>query len=143
MRVGIVGSESAKFTPETEQLARAEIRRLIQGADLVVSGRSPLGGIDWWAIEEAKKLGIETREYPPAIDRWEGGYKQRNLQIAENSDMVACITVKTLPPGFKGMQFRVCYHHSPPATDHVKSGGCWTAKQAALAGKQTELVVIG
>jgi hypothetical protein len=143
VRVGIVGSEAAKFTPETQRLARAEIRRVIAGATLVVSGRSPLGGIDIWAIEEAKLAGIETREFPPARRTWEGGYKQRNLQIAEHSDVVVCVTLKNLPEGYSGMRFPGgCYHCGTPPAHHVKSGGCWTMKQAAKAGKSTELVVI-
>lgn len=143
MRVGIVGSEAAKFTLETEQSARGQIRRLIAGASLVVSGQCHLGGIDIWAIEEAKAAGIPTREYPPAKLSWEGGYKQRNLLIAHNSDMVACITVKELPPSYTGMRFtQGCYHCGTSARHHIKSGGCWTMKQAARAGKRTELVVI-
>lgn len=145
--IGIVGSEAKKFTPATEQAARAEIRRLIKDASLVVSGHSPLGGIDWWAIEEAKAMGIPTLEYPAGVHTWESaggvdGFKARNLKIAAASDLVACIVVKTLPPTYRGRRFDVCYHHDPPATDHVKSGGCWTMRQAARAGKQTELVVV-
>ena len=148
-KVGIVGSEAKKFTPETEAEARREIRRLIEGADLVISGHSPLGGIDWWAIEEAKRAGIPTQEYPAGVHTWESvkgvdGFKARNLKIARNSDKVACIVVKTLPPSYKGMEFpNGCYHHTPPAHDHIKSGGCWTMKQAAIAGKTTELVIVG
>lgn len=142
--VGVVGSEAKKFTPETERQARQEIRRVIAGAQLVVSGHSPLGGIDWWAIEEAEKLGIPTREYPPAKQTWEGGYKQRNLQIAHSSDLVVCITVKTLPESYRGMRFPAgCYHCGTPSTHHQKSGGCWTMKQAAKVGRRTELVVVG
>ena len=140
--VGIVGSEAAKFTPETEREARRAIRRVIRGATLVVSGACHLGGIDVWAIEEARAAGIPTREYPPATHRWEGGYKQRNLQIAEHSDKVVCITVKELPPGYVGMRFPLCYHCGTPPDHHVKSGGCWTMKQARRAGKETELVII-
>ena len=143
MKVGIVGSEAAKFTPESEQRARAEIRRLIEGATLVISGHSPLGGIDIWAIEEATWAGIPTREYSPRVHNWEGGYKPRNLEIAQHSDLVACITVQQLPLNYRGMRFpRGCYHCNTPPEHHIKSGGCWTMKQAALAGKRTELVIV-
>lgn len=144
MKVGIVGSEAAKFTPGTEQAAREAIRRLIAGASLVVSGRCHLGGIDIWAIEEAEAAGIPTQEYPPARLTWEGGYKQRNLQIAENSDHVVCITLKALPASYKGMRFPGgCYHCGTPPEHHVKSGGCWTVKQAARLGKRTTVEVLG
>ena len=145
MKLGIVGSEARKFTPETEAIARTQIDALIlnYGADLVISGHSPLGGIDWWAVEEARKLGVEVLEFPAATSDWEHGFKPRNLQIAGESDIVACVVVKELPPSYRGRRFpQGCYHcHTPPG-DHVKSGGCWTMKQANRLGKPTELVVV-
>lgn len=142
-RVGIVGSEAAKFTPETERRAREIIQQILPHASMVISGRSPLGGIDSWAIEEAAAASVPTQEYPPARRTWEGGYKQRNLQIAQASDVVVCITLKTLPEDFTGMRFdQGCYHCGTPPEDHVKSGGCWTMKQAARLGKRTRLRVI-
>jgi hypothetical protein len=56
------------------------------------------------------------------------------------STKVVCITVRELPLGYKGMRFDWCYHCRTGA--HVKSGGCWTMKQAAKLGKLTELIVI-
>ena len=143
VKVGIVGSEAAKFTEVTEWAARREIQRVIQGADLVISGHSPLGGIDWWAIEEAERVCIPTKEFRPKFNEWKTGYMPRNLQIARACDRLVCITVKVLPDGYKGMRFeRGCYHCHTPPEDHIKSGGCWTMKRAAEMGKQTELVVI-
>lgn len=147
MKLGIVGSEAAKFTQDTERAARLAIRSLINEwrANLVISGRSPLGGIDWWAIEEATALGVPTREYEPRVNAWAapGGYKTRNLKIAVDSDVVACITLKALPTTYHGMRFpQGCYHCGTPQADHVKSGGCWTTKQARRQGKSTVLVVI-
>ena len=133
MRIGIVGHESAKFTAITEPLARETIRSVIAPGDVVISGRCPLGGIDIWAIEEAEAMGLETVEYPPARNTWEGGYKQRNIQIARDSDIVICINVKVLPDSYFGMRFGSCYHCHTDT--HVKSGGCWTAKYAQRLGK--------
>lgn len=158
-RLGIVGSEAAKFTVDTEALARAAIRELIRKYKpaTVVSGACPLGGIDIWAIEEAKKNGFALAghtvlglEFPPEVQQWDPpgkiGFKTRNLSIAKYSDIVVCITVKELPPGYSGMKFDRCYHHKRKSdgadVPHVKSGGCWTVAQAALKGKHTELVVI-
>lgn len=140
MKVGIVGSEAAKFTPSTESMARAIIRGLINGCDLVISGHCHLGGIDIWAVEEAEKLGIPTLEFPPAIHKWNGGYMQRNLQIARTSDVLVCIAVKELPEHFNGRRFTFCYHCKEEG--HVKSGGCWTMKEAKKLGKETFLVVV-
>lgn len=142
MTLGIVGSEAAKFTPETEQKARDQIRELfrLSPTDLtVISGGCHLGGIDIWTIEEAKSLGFPTQEFKPRRLCWDE-YKRRNLLIAENSDLLVCITVKTLPPNYRGMRFSLCYHCG--TSDHVKSGGCWTMKQAKKLGKQTKLIVI-
>ena len=125
MRIGIVGHEAAKFTAETEAQARWIIRSLLTGADIVVSGRCHLGGIDVWAEDEAAALGLGTDIFPPATHTWATGYKPRNLKIAQHSDIVHCIVVATYPPGYDGMRFNYCYHCK--TSDHIKSGGCWTA----------------
>jgi hypothetical protein len=140
VRIGIVGSEAAKFTPETEATARRMIRESLHPGDVVVSGACHLGGIDTWAIEEAKKLGLETKEYPPATREWTNGYRLRNIQIAEDSDWVLCFTVRCLPESYDGMRFRLCYHCGTNA--HVKSGGCWTVKYAKTIGKHGVVMVV-
>lgn len=145
MKVGVVGSEGKKFTVEGEASARRLIRRLIRGATHVVSGECHLGGIDIYAHEIADELGIPFIPCPPAHHRWEGGYKQRNLLIATLSDVVYCISVDKLPPSFTGMKFPSCYHclnADRDATDHVKSGGCWTVNQAIRLGKRGEVHVV-
>lgn len=139
MRIGIVGSEGAKFTTETEQLARQAIRNLLSPGDVVVSGKCHLGGIDIWAVEEGTKLGLECVEYPPHVLAWPG-YQARNLKIARDSDLVVCLTVKEFPPDYQGMRFPYCYHCK--TDQHIKSGGCWTVKQAKLMGKEGRIVVI-
>jgi hypothetical protein len=141
MILGIVGSEEAKFTPETEEAARLLIRlHLKMGVHRVVSGGCHLGGIDIWAVEEASRLGILVMEYLPRTKNWEG-YKARNMLIAENSDQVICITVKVLPPGYKVRGFeKYCYHCK--TDQHVKSGGCWTTKYARKLGKVGRTLVI-
>lgn len=55
MTLGIVGSEQAKFTSETEAKARATIRTLIAQyqSSLVVSGGCHLGGVDLYALWRA------------------------------------------------------------------------------------------
>lgn len=138
--LGIVGSEAAKFTPETEEAARRKIRKALKGKFTLVSGACHLGGIDIWAVEEAKALGLGVIEFKPVKLHWEG-YKARNIEIAERSEKVLCITVKKLPPGFKGRRFPLCYHCK--TTDHVKSGGCWTAWYAKTKlGKPIEIVAV-
>lgn len=140
MIVGIVGSEAAKFTSITEEWARWQIRQLLLDSSAAVSGACHLSGIDAWAREEAAKLGIGFTEYPPASLRWSGGYKERNMQIAEASDIVYCITVRQLPPGYSGMSFKLCYHCG--TDNHVKSGGCWTVKYARKIGKKGSIIIL-
>lgn len=138
MRLGIVGHEAAKFTAQTERDARESMARFItlNQPEVVISGRCPLGGIDIWAIEVAKILGFPTKEYPPEVPQWDGGakigFKQRNLQIANNSDLVLVVLAKEFPDDYTGRRFSECYHckrHNAPHI-HIKSGGCWTAWQA-------------
>lgn len=142
MRVGIVGSESAKFTPYSENAAKTLIRRLLREPLVteVVSGDCHLGGIDQWAAEIGEELGLIVTEFPPLVKSWESGYKPRNLRIVARSDVLHCITVDRLPPGWDGLKFDLCYHcHT---NTHVKSGGCWTMKQARKLGKPGILHVI-
>lgn len=145
MRIGIIGHEAAKFTPETEQEARRIIRNLLAAVDphssVVVSGACHLGGIDIWAEEAADALGREKLIFPPKTRAWATGYKPRNIQIAEASDVVHCIVVAALPASYTGMRFDFCYHCNTDA--HVKSGGCWTAKYAEKLGKPARWHVVG
>jgi hypothetical protein len=140
MRHGIVGSEQAKFDARTEALARQMIRNILKPGDVVVSGACHLGGVDIFAREEGDKLGLQVVEYPPKIHAWEGGYRQRNEQIANDSDCVTCITVARLPSGYTGMTFPICYHCKTKT--HVKSGGCWTVKYALRHGKLGRVLVV-
>lgn len=142
MRIGIVGSEAAKFTPETELQARAAINGIIDSfrPAVIVSGACHLGGIDIWAVEEGRRNRLDCIEHHPSNLRWSDGYRPRNIKIAEDSDLLVCITVKELPPDYKGMRFKLCYHCGTDT--HVKSGGCWTMKYAKKLGKKTQLIVI-
>lgn len=140
MKYGIVGSEEAKFTPETELLAREQIADLLNLGDTVISGECHLGGIDIWAKEYALENGIAYVGFPPKTLYWSDGYKPRNIQIAEAADIVICITVKELPLGYEGMRFGLCYHCR--TKDHVKSGGCWTVKYAKEKLNKSGLVIV-
>lgn len=142
MRVGIVGSEGAKFTAGAKARAVEAIRRILtdEGASEVVSGACHLGGIDAWAADVGRELGLRVTEFPPRTRAWESGYKPRNLKIAENSDVVYCVTLDHLPDNWTGMRFPTCYHCG--TNSHVKSGGCWTVKQAQRMGKRGEWRII-
>lgn len=141
MIVGIVGSEAAKFTLIGENRARLIIASILKRPEVteVVSGACHLGGIDIWAIEDGKSRDLVTTEFKPERLTWEF-YKKRNIQIAEKSDEVYCITVDQLPENFSGMRFKLCYHCG--SDTHVKSGGCWTMKEAIRRGKKGVLEIV-
>lgn len=137
-----MGHEAAKFTPETEILAKNQIRLILAEAILknpegvkVVSGHCHLGGIDIFAETIAKELNCYDHAliFPPKDKTWATGYKPRNLKIAHKSDVVYVIVVKELPASYTGMKFPLCYHCGTQS--HIKSGGCWTAVQAQKLGK--------
>ena len=144
VKIGIVGHEAAKFTPYGEGQARLTIWSLLAPNTVCVSGRCHLGGVDVWAEEIAESLGRETDIWPPKVHSWEAGYKPRNLKIAQASDIVHVIVVDVLPPDWRGMQFKVCYHCARfgDVPDHVKSGACWTARQAMQLGKPAQWHII-
>lgn len=145
MRVGIVGHEAAKFTPETEARTRALIRTLLTPDDVVVSGGCHLGGVDIWAEEEYRAVtGKEPVVFKPTRLAWSGagGFQDRNIKIAEGSDIVHVIVVAELPASYTGMRFPNGCYHCKMAKDHVKSGGCWTARYALKIGRQAQWHII-
>jgi hypothetical protein len=142
MIVGVVGSEAAKFTSETEAQAKHLIRTLLYKPDVTgfSSGHCHLGGIDIWCEEIGIELSLKPFIFAPKSQNWTFGYKPRNELIAQTSNEVHCITVKELPANYKGIRFPLCYHCG--TTDHVKSGGCWTMKYAQRIGKPGYLHII-
>lgn len=138
IRLGIVGHGQEKFTVQTEFLARTAILKAIQTMrpTAICSGRSPMGGVDTYAEEIAYACGVPFQPFGAQVNSWNPagryGYKARNLDIAKFSDVVLCVVVRELPPGFAGWHPGLgCYHcakhdyAAPP--QHIKSGGCWTA----------------
>ena len=135
MIVGIVGHEAAKFTVETEVKAKAIIAEILTkpGVTGYSSGHCHLGGIDIWTEEIGDELGLDRFVFPARDYKWDTGFKPRNIQIAKASGEVHCVVVFQLPPTYTGMKFKLCYHCD--RVDHIKSGGCWTAKYAESLGK--------
>lgn len=143
MILGIVGVERKKLTPARFVGAVTAINDLLNKhdpVDAISSGACHLGGIDLIAEHVADWWGIEKKIFAPKDLNWSTGYMPRNLEIAKASDAVYCITVKTLPEGYDGMRFDLCYHCG--TNDHIKSGGCWTVKQALKMGKQGGVIVL-
>jgi hypothetical protein len=138
VNLGIVGHAADKFTVDAERLAKSAILGAF-GRHLpttVVSGHCHLGGVDLWAEELAAAMGIATKIHAPRVRSWgaPGGYRDRNLAIARDSDLVLVVVVRELPAGYTGMRFgdggtdgAGCYHCLGRNPRHVKSGACFTA----------------
>jgi hypothetical protein len=115
----------------------------LQPGDVAVSGACPEGGVDKWAIEEAKAIGNDWKEHPPKANNWADGFKPRNIRIARDSIEVTCITPRRLPHNYTGKippAYPLCVHCRE---EHVQSGGCWTVKYAKESlGKPAQVIVI-
>lgn len=133
MKLGIVGHAAEKFTPATETAAKGIIEDAfaLYEPEVIISGQSPMGGVDVWAEEMALAAGIGTQIYAPDVHKWDGpgGFKERNLQIATESDAILVVVVEDYFDGYEGMRFKYCYHCKGRLPEHRKSGGCWTAWQ--------------
>lgn len=166
-RVGIVGNGSDKFTPSQASAAKAVIRDLLRTYTpcILVSGRSPKGGIDQWSEEIALEAGILTDIKPPKCDScgapfeyrgmpfcpggnqhrfsWPGkyGFKKRNIDIARTSDVVFILLSDTYPDTFRGWKSDHC-KHCPEDAHHIQSGACWTGNKAASFGKPARWIII-
>lgn len=151
MRIGIVGHGADKFTDWSRRKARETIKHILnqyrEDTELVVvSGRSPVGGIDIWAEEIAEEYGIKTDIKEPKQNQWDAeyGFKQRNIDIAK-SDIVHVILVRDYPPNYKGRTFTGCYHclkHPSVSCEHIKSGACWTGWKAKELGNKVKFHII-
>jgi hypothetical protein len=133
MKIAIIGHAADKFTPATRHEAQVLISALLLDARLLISGGCHLGGIDEWAETIARSMSIPRLIHRPALRRWAGGYRERNLRIARDCDALHVIVVARYPAEYRGMRFDRCYHCN--TSDHVKSGACWTAKRAQELGR--------
>ena len=104
-------------------------------ADCIVSGHSPVGGIDIWAEDIAREAGIaldlkaHNAWNPPAGY----GFKARNIDIA--AELTSSSSSTCCRPATKGCA-------SPAATTAParqaaprQMGGCWTGNYALKLGK--------
>jgi len=143
--VGIIGHGERKLGKKVRDAMKEHMKKrlkdfLKEDRVTVVSGHSPLAGVDWMAEEVAREMSLPLVIYAPKEMSWSGtgGFKERNLSIVRESDIVLVYLVNELPPNFQGMRFDSCYHCEkwgdyPP---HIKSGACWTAFKAIQMGKE-------
>lgn len=157
----IVGNGADKFTPRTRVLAILAIANAIAEwrPTVVISGESPVGGIDEWARKTARLAGVAFEPYAPNVDRWDGeqqagpnkiGFKQRNQMMADACDIAVSIVVGAYPDTYEGRRWKGCYHCNRAARKdsefavgwHVKSGACWTLLRAREKGSLVQWVII-
>lgn len=134
MKVAIVGTSHA-LTRNEER----DIQQLIENIlndyniddDEIISGGAK--GVDTMAIELASSRGFLFHTILPESEKWEGGYKERNLKIAKMCDILYCISIP--------IHNKACYHHAHIETPHEKTAGCWTMKEAVKLNKECMLLI--
>lgn len=147
-KLAIVGHAKDKFTSCTKQRTKHLIKQIIskEKPSVVISGGCPLGGVDIWAEETANELGIPTCIYRPKVHRWNPergyGFRARNLDIANNCDVLYNVVVEDWPKGYTGKKYRDYHCVGKGVPSHVKSGGCWTAWKAYAAGKRVVWAIV-
>ena len=134
MKVAFVGADGTKWDQRTETIVRLKMRNIMRyymsaypNNFIPISGHSPKGGVDIWAEEIAKELGLEMKIFAPEVFAWEDeekvGYKKRNIMIAEE-----CYILFVFSPSINGKV--------------VWNGGLWPANYAENLGKNVHKIVI-
>ena len=144
-KVAIIGNGADKFTIVGAERAKRQIQAILTWGQpvSVISGHSPMGGVDIWAEEIADLMEIPLDLKVPDTHEWnpdEGyGYRARNIDIATDCTEIHIIVAREYPFAYRGRRFSYCYHcvdnESRDCKGHVKSGACWTANQAQKLGK--------
>ena len=142
----IIGHGQDKFTPVLTVMAQDIIKTLVEKhkGDIILSGNSPCGGVDLWAMQEGLKHGRydDACHYAPNHSHWDCGkpdcfgFKARNIKLAEMADFMYIIVVDQLPPNYRGRVYPRCYHCHKTRPHHIKSGACWTGWKAVAIGKK-------
>lgn len=139
-RIAIVGSSHLSEGEErtARQLSAIILKDCMNryGNITLISGGAK--GMDSIAEEVATSLGFKIDDdniKKPETEHWEDrdgkkGYKSRNLEIAQECDILYCLPTK--------LKTTPCYHCG--VTDHERSGACWTMKQANILKKETHLI---
>jgi hypothetical protein len=137
----------------------------IKAAQLGVKTEIYPAEVKQWEDEKipVHKRALETlKNYRYVKDKNRGyfiikhGFRSRNIQIAEASNVVYCLVPKVLSEAdigritlnndldtfyaYKNRKNIACEHCK--VIEHPQNGGCWTLQYAKKLGKETHLVVI-
>jgi hypothetical protein len=144
IKKGVIGSGSDKFTSLGALRAFMRIREILDKPCILVSGHSIKEGIDIWSEDIFRELypDITPEIKAPLQEKWDApyGYKARNLDIAQTINELYVIVANHYPPLYTGERFKMCYHCG--TANHLKSGACWTAKQARILNKPVFYTII-
>jgi hypothetical protein len=118
VKLAIVGSVELACHPVAAQLIETVLE--VHHPDVVVSGGAP--GIDTMAEAAATRRGLKTEIFRPTVWRWAapGGFKERNILIAQTCDTLVRIAAVT----------------------STTYGSGWTRDRAKHLGKLTESYLI-
>ncbi len=134
MKIAIVGSSHLSETEELDARKSSGLilNQLIKeyGVNDITFISGGAKGVDTEAEDVAKQLGIKTIIHKPLENKWENGYKPRNIKIAQECDILYCFPTK--------VKTTECYHCK--AEDHEVTGGCWTMKYAKSLKKEVHIV---
>lgn len=139
MKVAIVGS--SKLTPEEEKEARNVITKLFSitsSHDTIITGDA--SGVDSLVYEIGTKMfEREVERLESKVKQWNGpgGFRERNLKIAQSAGLVYSIATQKKDES--------CYHHNPHnpmVPDHQRTGGCWVMKEAKKLNKPVRLFIV-
>jgi len=139
LKVAIIGASGSKLDDYEVFGVMKEILKIIRRHKnpIIVSGHSPRGGVDIIVEMFAQEFDYPTNIIPSQTPHWSDrdgkmGYKNRNLVIASECDILYCITTR--------LKKQSCYHCK--TGDHERTGACWTMKKAKEMGKPTKLIVL-
>ena len=151
--VGIVGSEGLYWTKCQRDLATLKITEILgeYTTPILVSGGCHKGGIDIWAEDVARTLKINKYIFKPQVFQWSSintldgktlqGYKDRNIKIAEKSDIVYSIEPEYID-GITPWKNPVAFDWASNKF-YRKSGGMWTMRYTRnVLRKEGKLVII-
>jgi hypothetical protein len=129
--IGIVGT--SYLEPVEEDRVKQFIEDVVRGNPdcKIVTGDAETG-VDYLVRMWTPRHML--RVHGSIVKNWgeSGGFKDRNIKIAEDADIIYSITTKT--------KNTPCFHCNQA---HQRTGGCWTLKYAKeKLGKNGEVLIV-
>uniref|UniRef100_A0A6H1ZV72 Uncharacterized protein n=1 Tax=viral metagenome TaxID=1070528 RepID=A0A6H1ZV72_9ZZZZ len=157
MKIGIGGPEEPGWTREQKEKVKMRIETIFyyhgypqESSITLLSGHC--SGVDIWAEEIAKEMGIKTVIFKPQIKQWHDfqllkGYRSRNIDVAKESDVYYDIEPEGSCRHCRGTGLEVSELAHERKCRYCKgtgiySGGTWTMNYAKKLGKEACQIVI-